>query len=237
MCQDHLIQDLISDRKNYGVVSDHPELVNINYVYPQGFGTYDWLHLNAVYFNPKFNQIMMSPMNFNELWIIEYTGKSTDAKGHTVGIYKKGGDLLYRWGNPETYNRGNSLDKMVYNMHNPHWIKPGLKDEGKIMFFQNGASRPDGTYSSIDIISPPVSSGGEYFLSPGMSYGPASTSWSYSSKGKFYSAFLSGAERLPCGNTFITSGGPGKFFEVDANKNIVWEYINPVAAAGPVKQG
>jgi PKD repeat protein len=235
--KDHLIQDKFSDKKNYGVIADHPELININYVDKNGFGIYDWLHINSVDFNPELNQIMMSPLFFNELWVIEYNGNTADAKGHTKGTYKKGGDLLYRWGNPETYDRGNAFDRMVYNMHNPHWIKPGLKDAGKIMFFHNGISRPSGTFSSVDIIIPPVNGSGEYIISSGLSFGPASTSWTYSNPGKFYSAFLSGAERLPNGNTFICSGGPGKFFEIDANKKIVWEFVNPMTSNGPVDQG
>ncbi len=29
----------------------------------------------------------------------------------------------------------------------------------------------------------------------------------------------------------------GRFFEIDSNENIVWEYINPIGALGILKQG
>ena len=42
---DHLIQDFDSSKANYGVVGDHPELIDIN------FGDsflFDWLHTNSL---------------------------------------------------------------------------------------------------------------------------------------------------------------------------------------------
>ena len=36
-----------------------------------------------------------------------------------------------------------------------------------------------------------------------------------------------GVERLSNGNTLITESDPGRAFEVTAEKQIVWEYINP----------
>ena len=43
----------------------------------------------------------------------------------------------------------------------------------------------------------------------------------------FYSSRISGARRLPNGNTLICEGAPGRIFEVTPVKDIVWEYINP----------
>ena len=43
----------------------------------------------------------------------------------------------------------------------------------------------------------------------------------------FFSAFISGAQRLPNGNTLITEGGTGRIFEVTPEKEVVWEFINP----------
>jgi hypothetical protein len=43
----------------------------------------------------------------------------------------------------------------------------------------------------------------------------------------FYSSFISNAERLPNGNTFINEGMNGRFFQVTPAGEIVWEYINP----------
>ena len=35
------------------------------------------------------------------------------------------------------------------------------------------------------------------------------------------------AQRLPNGNTLITEGADGRIFELTAEKEIVWEYVNP----------
>jgi len=38
---------------------------------------------------------------------------------------------------------------------------------------------------------------------------------------------LSGAQRLPSGNTLICSGSNGTLMEVTPEKAVVWKYINP----------
>jgi hypothetical protein len=44
---------------------------------------------------------------------------------------------------------------------------------------------------------------------------------------RFYSPFISSAQRLPNGNTLITEGSDGRIFEVTPEHQTVWEYINP----------
>ena len=44
---------------------------------------------------------------------------------------------------------------------------------------------------------------------------------------KFYSSYISSAQRLPNGNTLITEGSDGRILEVTPEHEIVWEYINP----------
>jgi hypothetical protein len=39
--------------------------------------------------------------------------------------------------------------------------------------------------------------------------------------------FISGAQRLPNGNTLICSGANGTIFEVTPKKKVVWKYVNP----------
>jgi hypothetical protein len=48
----------------------------------------------------------------------------------------------------------------------------------------------------------------------------------------FNSTFISGAQRLPNGNTVIMSGATGHMFEVTVAGEVVWEYINPEATTG-----
>ena len=225
---DHLIQDYDSSKENYGVVGDHPELVDIN------FGTYsmgiiDWLHTNSIDYNEAFDQILLSVHNFGEIWIIDHSTTTEEAAGHTGGNSGEGGDLLYRWGNPLAYRAGAVSDEKFFGQHGTSWIKPGCPGEGNILVFNNGLNRPGGSFSSVDEITPPVDDNGQYYLEPGSSYGPESLTWSYtgSPPTSFYAYYISGAERLKDGNTLICDGVAGRFFEVTPEKQIVWQYVNP----------
>ena len=55
--------------------------------------------------------------------------------------------------------------------------------------------------------------------------------WSYSAN-RFFSTNISGAQRLPNGNTLITAGVGGRMFEVTNQGNIVWEYLYPSFGTG-----
>ena len=223
---DHLIQDYDSLKANYGVVGDHPELIDIN------FGDSfvgDWLHTNSVDYNPEFDQILIDIHNFNEVWVIDHSTTTEEAAGHSGGNSGKGGDLLYRWGNPEAYDAGTASDQKLFFQHDASWIKPGLPGEGHILVFDNGNNRPGGEYSSVDEFAPPVDANGEYYLESGFAYGPDDYTWSYTANppNSFYSQVFGGAQRLKDGNTLICNGIPGKFLEVTPDKITVWQYTNP----------
>lgn len=237
---DHLIQDYDSTKPNYGVVADHPELLNVNFVNANDdiADSSDWLHLNAITYNPTFDQVMISFRNLDEIYIIDHSTDSTTAAGHTGGTYNKGGDFLYRWGNPMVYNHGTSADTKLFAQHDPIWITTG-KYTNQIMVFNNGYGRPGGNASSIDIIAPPVDSVGNYSISTGTAYGPDTLSWRYEStpRGNFFSSFMGSGQPLPNGNTLICEAVEGHFFEIDSASNIVWSYVNPVNYGLPVEQG
>ena len=224
---DHLIQDFDPTKENYGVVQDHPELVDINY---GGRMLADWTHINSVDYNEQYDQILLSVLLFDELWVIDHSTTTEEAAGHTGGRYGKGGDLLYRWGNPLTYKRGEDSDRMLFNQHDAEWIKPGLPGAGNILIFNNGLDRPGGEYSSIEEITTPIEANGTYYLSPGSTYGPTQSTWSYSAENPldFFAINLGSAQRLPNGNTLICDGPQGRFFEVTNEKEIVWEYENQI---------
>jgi hypothetical protein len=81
----------------------------------------------------------------------------------------------------------------------------------------------------VDEIAPPVSSSGRYERKPGAAFGPEKALWSYAApkKSDFFSMLISGAQRLPNGSTLICSGNNGTVFEVTAEKELVWKYVNP----------
>jgi hypothetical protein len=236
---DHLVQDHDKTKANYGNVREHPELVNLNYTdgepdapaktpRPQRTNP-DWTHFNGVAYNPDLDQIAVSVHAFSEFWILDHGTTTAQAAGHKGGRGGKGGDLLYRWGNPRTYRAGTKADQKLFRQHNAHWIPKGHPGEGHLLVFNNGNGRTGGNYSSVDELALPVDAEGRYACKPGTAYGPDQPFWSYSApkKSEFYSSFISGAQRLPNGNTLICSGANGTVFEVTADKEIVWKYVNP----------
>ncbi len=235
---DHLIQDYDSTKANYGVIAQHPELINLNYISAAG-AIADWLHCNALDYNPALDQIILSSHTFSEVWIIDHNTTTAEAASHNGGAHGKGGDLLYRWGNPQVYGRGTAVNKKLFGQHNPHWIPAGLKDAGKIMVFNNGVMRPAGQFSTVEIVEPPMDSAGNYTIVGNAAYLPTASSWTYTAPvpTSFFAVNISGAQRLSNGNTIICEGTKGNFFEIDSLDSIVWRYVNPVGKNGVVSQG
>jgi hypothetical protein len=154
----HLVQNFDRRKANFGSVAAHPELVNLNFV-PSGVGAgqppADWLHFNGIDYNPELDQIIISPREFSEMWIIDHSTTTAEAAGHTGGLSGMGGDILYRWGNPRTYGRAGA-QKMNYQ-HDTQWINPGLPGAGNILVFDNGWNRPGGrNYSAVRELTPPL---------------------------------------------------------------------------------
>ncbi|MDC3390705.1 aryl-sulfate sulfotransferase [Flavobacteriales bacterium] len=233
---DHLIQDTNPNLLNYGTISDYPGRININYAFD---GTDpDWLHANSIDYNADLDQIIINSPTFNEFWILDHSTTTAEAADSVGGFSGNGGNILYRWGNPQAYNRGDSLDLVFEFQHDAHWIPSGLPDAGKIMIFNNGQERG---YSSIDIIEPPLdtNNSNNYILNNNSTpYGPLNLYWSYSDSVNFYSPRVSGAQQLQNGNILICSGNQGKLFEIEhQTDSVVWEYIIATTATGPIVQG
>ncbi len=222
---DHLIQDVDPLKPNYGVIADHPELMDINAgsVHPQGG---DWIHANAIDYNEELDQIIFSARSTDEFYILDHSTSTEEAATHSGGNCGKGGDFLYRWGNPENYGRGGSADRVFDVVHGVNWIDPGLPGAGNIFAFNNG-DRPGSVndYSSVYEIEPPVEEDGNYTLEPGEAYGPAAPVWEYGGPGDFYvGPAQGGAYRLPNGNALICSPPGGDLFEVSEAGIEVWSF-------------
>jgi hypothetical protein len=219
---DHLIQDYDSTKENYGILAEHPELIDVNHV----FGP-EWFHINSIDYNEEFDQILLSVHNFNEIWVIDHSTSTEEASGHSGGRYGKGGDILYRWGNPQTYDLGGPEDQVFFGLHDAQWIEKDNPGEGNILIFNNGVARFDGSfYSSIEEIISPIDENGFYHLNEGQAYQPNEQIWVYikENPSEFYSELVSGVQRLPNGNTLICEGERGNFFEVTPNKDIIWNF-------------
>jgi len=232
--KDHLIQDFDNTKSNFGDVSQNPQLLDINYLGTSG-GAANWMHCNSVQYNASLDQIILSTRKLSEFYIIDHSTTTAEAASSSGGTYNKGGDFLYRWGNPLAYKQGTAADQQLFGQHYPHWIASGLLDAGKILIFNNGFNRTP-SFSEIFKLTLPTSSQGIYSYTTNTAYGPSAPDYKYEApvKTDFYTPILSSAQQLPNGNILITIGDKGKIFEIDSNKDIVWEYINPVAVSGTI---
>ncbi|MEI7729927.1 MAG: aryl-sulfate sulfotransferase [Verrucomicrobiota bacterium] len=231
---DHLIQDLDRTKPNYGDVAAHPELISVacNGRSSPAF----WNHMNSLDYNPALDQIALSVRGCNEIWLLDHSTTTKAAAGHSGGKHGKGGDLIYRWGNPAAYKRGTMQDKQLVQQHDAQWIPAGYPGAGHLTIFNNGYDRG---YTSIEEIVLPVDANGRYILEPGKAYGPEKPVWHYEAKIRtdFFSSEISGAHRLPNGNTLICAGIVGNLFEVTPTGEMVWQYVNPMVRGGILAQG
>ena len=137
----------------------------------------DWTHINAVAYNPELDQILVTVRQFHEFWIIDHSTTTLEAAGHTGGRSGKGGDLLYRWGNPRTYRAGTPADHQLFVPHDAALDPPGRPGAGHVLVFNNGLGRPGGDSSSVDEIVLPIDARGRYAREPGTAYGPKEPVW------------------------------------------------------------
>ena len=216
---DHLIQDINPDLDNYGIISDNPQLADINLV-EIGPGSGDWMHTNAISYNSYLDQIMISVRHLCELWIIDHSTTTEEAASHSGGNSGLGGDIIYRWGNPSNYNRGTESDRILDAPHGTVWIPNSYPSTGNILIFNNRHNPGD---SAVLEINPDFDQdSNSYTIGENLPYGPDEPSWIY--QNNFYSLNQSGAFRLPNGNTIITVVTGDRIFEIDENGLLVWEY-------------
>ena len=188
--------------------------------------SYDWLHINAAaYVGPNrwfdAGDDRFAPDNV----IIS----SREASIVAIVSHRTGG-IVWRMG-PD-YRQTEALRKLgqVIGQHNPHMIPVGLPGAGNVLIFDNGGA------SGYGFANPAAPDGRNSFnrgSSRVIEVNPITFEkmWEYSVAGqesyRFFSHYVSGAQRLENGNTLITEGADGRVFEVTTNGDIVWEYVSP----------
>ena len=108
------------------------------------------------------------------------------------------GDVRWRWG-----------PGILSHQHHATWL-----ESGHILLFDNGCHRLDApSFSQVLEIDP----------------ASKEVKWTYKAESilAFFSFMVSGCQRLPNGNTFITEGATGRLFEVTTEGETVWEYVSP----------
>jgi hypothetical protein len=208
---DHIVQNVNSAKANYQAsLVDHPELLNVNYKTQK-----DWIHMNGIDYNPILDQISVTSHNTNELYVIDHSTTTAEAASHTGGNSGKGGDLLYRWGNPAAYGASGTA---IFNVcHDAHWIPEGTPNEGRLVAFNNkGVSN---SQSSVDQIITPKK-GYIYDRTAGAAFGPTIYDSRYACNG--YTSNAGNSEQLPNGNMLVCVALTGAVYEVDANGSTLW---------------
>jgi hypothetical protein len=208
---DHLVQNYDPTKANYQTsILNNPQLVNINYLTQK-----DWIHMNGIDYNPILDQIVVSSHNLNELWVIDHSTTTAEAAGHTGGLAGKGGDILYRWGNPLAYQASGT--KIFNVVHDAHWIPEDSPNAGRLVGFNNkGVSN---SQSSVDQILPPLN-GYNYDIVLGNAYTPSTYSHRLSCNG--VSQNESSSEQLPNGNTLVCLFQSGLIYETDPQGTTIW---------------
>jgi hypothetical protein len=98
--------------------------------------------------------------------------------------------------------------------------QPTVLDNGRILLFDNLGTPKRSSVLEIDPAT------GEVL-------------WRYREDrpGAFYSFCCGSNQRLPNGNTLVTESDAGRAFEIGADREVVWEYLNPHRVPDPFEKG
>jgi hypothetical protein len=199
---------------------------------PCGGGMGDWMHINSMSalgpnrwydagddrFHP--DNLIVDGRETNIIWIIS----------------KQTGEVVWKVG--PYYDQTPELKALgwIIGQHHAHMIPRGLPGEGNILVYDNGG------WAGYGMPNPGSPTGIKNVLrdySRVLEFDPITLKivWQHTPQeaglvcptdaNRFYSPFISSAQRLPNGNTLITEGGGGRIVEVTADHEVVWEYISP----------
>jgi hypothetical protein len=228
----HLVQNISPDYKGYGRAEDFPGKLDINYVDRKDkFRNKDEVfHSNWIDYNEKYNLILVSSRLFSEVWLLDHSTTTEEAARSKGGVYKRGGSILYRFGNGQTINKkSHNHDRMLYFQHSVQFTN----DKKRITLFNNGSSTHGRNYSSLQIydmenVLKNIKRENRFFNKPHLV-------WEYKLPG-IYSPLLSSIQELDNGNILALDGMHGILYEVSKDKEIVWKFeLNPLSLVKPNK--
>jgi hypothetical protein len=211
---DHLCQTYNAAKDNYVTsIIDNPQLLNINYA---GTGSLpDRYHMNGIDYNAELDQIIVSMHYMNSAFVIDHSTTTAEAAGHTGGNSGKGGDFLYRWGNPASYGATGST---IFNIiHDAHWVPSDNPNYPDYLAAYNNKGGT-GAYAAVDIWNPPYD-GYNYTFSAGTAYSPSASAYQYTAP--FTSMNEGNSQQLPNGNMLVNNSF-GNVYEVNAAGTTLW---------------
>ena len=200
-------------------------------------GVADWIHINSLSalgpnkwydsgdsrFHP--DNLIWSSRQTNILAIVD----------------KNSGKIVWQIGPDYSLTPALRELEWIIGPHHAHIIPRGLPGAGNLLVFDNGGWAG---YGAPNPSSPNGFNNALRDSSRVLEFDPKTLEiiWQYTpveagfvkmaDNYKFYSGYISSAQRLPNGNTLITEGSDGRMFEVTAGHEIVWEYISPFFALG-----
>ena len=186
-------------------------------------GGFDWLHVNsATYLGPNqwFDQ---GDTRFAPNHII-----ISSREASLLAIVARDGKIVWRMGPDFSASAELRAIRQIIGQHHAHLVPKGLPGAGNLLVFDNGGSSG---YGFAGPIAPDGRGAFARATSRVLEINPVTLElvWSYTNP-RFFSTNISGAQRLPNGNTLITAGAGGRMFEVTPKSEIVWEYMFPVFA-------
>jgi len=229
----HIVQDEDANAANYGKINENTDRLDVNYPFKGVFLKNQKFHFNSIDYNTEFDQILLSSAMYGELYVIDHSTTTDEAKTANGGKYGKGGRFLYRYGNQRATKTGEQTT--FYWQHDVSWLPKDIPHKGDILVFNNGAGR--GADGSYDPKQPPLAIGTAYtdileLKLPRNQDGSfdstkaPETVWSYNSKNTegVYAPFMSGARRLKNGNTIFCQGHNKRVIEITPEGEKVMDF-------------
>ncbi|MDG2175537.1 MAG: aryl-sulfate sulfotransferase [Gammaproteobacteria bacterium] len=183
-------------------------------------GSFDWFHINsATYVGPN-QWYDAGDSRFHPDNVI-----ISSREASVIAIIDRNGSVVWQIGPDFSRSEEEMAIGQVIGQHNAHFIPQGLPGAGNIIIFDNGGSSGYGAPSPIAQMGTGIYARATSRI---LEINPVTLElvWSYA-RANFFSTNISGAQRLPNGNTLITEGAPGRVFEITPDGDIVWEYMNP----------
>ena len=184
-------------------------------------GSFDWLHVNsATYVGPN-QWYDKGDMRFAPDNVI-----ISSREASIIAVVARDGSIVWRLGPDFSASPELRAIRQIIGQHHPHLIPKGLPGAGNLLVFDNGGSSG---YGFAGPIAPEGRGAFQRATSRVLEIDPVTLQlvWSYTNP-RFFSTNISGAQRLPNGNTLITAGAGGRMFEVTREGAIVWEYMFPM---------
>ena len=192
----------------------------------------DWMHLNSMSTLGPNRWFDAGDERFHPDNII-LSGRETNL---IFIISKETGEVVWQVG--PYYDQTPELRALgwIIGQHHAHMIPRGLPGEGNILVYDNGGWAG---YGSPNPGSPQGIKNALRDYSRVLEFNPLTLEiiWQHTpaeagllhptDSNRFYSPFISSAQRLPNGNTLITEGSGGRIIEVTSEHRLVWEYITP----------